>query len=525
MVDKVTGAMESNTLTDSSLHSLGGVPFISLSVTAVILFFSWYYRKYRNVPPGPLGLPFVGYGPLLGSDPPAKMLKLKERYGKVMSMSFGPQLTIVLNNYEAVKEAFIKQGDKFIGRPSTFMFDLLTEKFRDGRVHGIGALEGEEWKQTRRFTLQTLRDLGMGKHAIQNRILEEAEHLAGVFQENVGKPFSATETLHGATCNVVSTLCFGQRFEYNDPEFRAVIHQLGIFAVLLAQAGPLQAYPMLRFLPGPLARTYAMWIDMQKKITDFTKNQMEKIRRIRSTDKDSIVPSYVDSFWEEKERLEESGSQLERSKIFQDLDLQINVQGLFGAGTETTATTLNWTFLFMLHHPDVQAKVHQEIDEQVGREHSITVDDRTKLPYLEAVCRESQRMGNVVPFGVIRCNTEETELFGYRIPDRSYVMANYKGINMDPTLWPEPEVFRPERFLNSKGQLEEPPYFMPFATGKRSCVGEALARMEIFLFFANILQRFELKPAKGQQLPPVDKYVTGISCQPLPFEMIIRRRD
>ncbi|XP_055332149.1 cytochrome P450 2J6-like [Paramacrobiotus metropolitanus] len=513
-------------MTDKPIYTLSNMTLIGLVIVTAVTFFSWYYRKYRNVPPGPLGLPFVGYGPFLTSDPPAKLLKLKKRYGKVMSMSFGPQLTIVLNDYEAVKEAFIKQGDLFTGRPSTFMLDLLVEKFRDGRPHGIGALEGNEWKQTRRFILQTLRNLGMGKNAIENRILEEAEHLSVIFRENVGKPFNATDALHAAAGNVVSTLCFGQRFDYDDEQFNAILHQLRTFALLLAQAGPLQSYPMSRFIPGPLARTYAMWIAMKKKLADFITTQMENICCVRKDGKESVVPSFVDSFWDEQERLKATGNQhAERGKIFQDLDLQMNVQDLFGAGTETTATTLNWAFLFLLHNPDIQARVHKEIDDQVGREQAITFEDRSRLPYVEAVCRETQRMGNVVPFGLMRCNMEETELLGYRIPDRCYVMVNYKAVNMDPTLWAEPEKFRPERFISSEGQLEEPPYFMPFAIGKRSCVGESLARMEIFLFFANIRQRFELKPAKGQTLPPVNKYETGISSRPVSFEMDIRQRN
>lgn len=91
-----------------------------------------------------------------------------------------------------------------------------------------------------------------------------------------------------------------------------------------------------------------------------------------------------------------------------------------------------------------------------------------KLPYVEAVIREMQRCANVTPFGILRCNLEETTLFGYRIPKKSTIMVNYLAINQDPTLWDEPEKFKPERFLNKEGKIHEPPYFMPFSIGKKT---------------------------------------------------------
>lgn len=89
-----------------------------------------------------------------------------------------------------------------------------------------------------------------------------------------------------------------------------------------------------------------------------------------------------------------------------------------------------------------------------------------KVPYLEAVIREGLRLGNIAPFGLLRSNTEETTLMGFRIPKRSFIVPNFKAVNIDPRLWEEPFKFKPERFLNDVGKLVEPPYFMPFSTGK-----------------------------------------------------------
>lgn len=140
-------------------------------------------------------------------------------------------------------------------------------------------------------------------------------------------------------------------------------------------------------------------------------------------------------------------------------------------------------------------------------------------------------------------NTEETILMGYRIPKRSFILPNFLAVNTDPKLWENPLIFKPERFLNADGKLREPPYFMPFSIGmvivihnapssvsvyrsviftlffigKRSCVGESLARMELFLFFGNILQQFTLTAPDEFPLPSVHDCITTISCTPLPF--------
>ncbi|XP_055331313.1 cytochrome P450 2B15-like [Paramacrobiotus metropolitanus] len=492
--------------------------FLVLVVTA---FCVWYYLKHRNLPPGPRGLPLLGYGPYLGPSPQDALYDLRKQYGNIFSMYLGPNLTIVLNDYKAIKAAYIDQADIFSGRADGFIRTHASAG-SDGEIHGIATLEGELWKISRRFMLQTFRNLGMGKNRIQEQILEEADYMRDLFAKSTGTPFYPRPIISAIVANVICVLCYGRRFDHNDPIFREIINDNVTIADTFAQAGPMQSYPILRFLPGKFLTTWRKYKVAWNRTIGFCGKEIETHKKnLQQNEEDA---DYIDAFLNQQKKVSASGSEIEQ-KAFQHEDLLFNVRALFGAGTETTTASMSWAFLYMMHYPDVQKKIHAEMDENVGRDRLITVDDRVKLPYTEAVVREIQRLGNVAPFGVLRCNLEETTLLGYRIPKRSFILPNFLAVNMDPKLWDNPESFQPERFLDKHGKVTEPPYFMPFSIGKRACVGEALARMEIFLFFANILQKFRLEAPKDYKLPGINQKIVRISSEPVPFKIQVCVRD
>ncbi|OQV15855.1 Cytochrome P450 2J2 [Hypsibius exemplaris] len=491
------------------ITSLPVVSFLGLALLAMSLY--WY--KHRNIPPGPRGLPLLGYAPFFGTNPQDTLLKLGEKYGNILSIYMGPQLTIVLNDYEAIKSAFTGQADVFAGRAVGFVFRFLSMG-DDGKVHGITLAEGEIWKTTRRFMLQTFRDLGMGKSKLQDRILDEAEYLTNIFAKHDGRPFNPLMPIMCSVSNVVCMLCFGKRYEHDDPEFVQMLENVQDASVYLSQAGPLQSYPILRFFPGSIRTAWKALVRIGENNTAAMKANVQEHRRSYDPNE---TRDYIDAVLH-KQR-EESESPAGMNAAFHDEELMRNLIAFFGAGTETTTMTMYWSLLFMLHHPEVQAKIHAELDDKIGAGKLVRLEDRAKLPYLEAVCRETQRLANVSPFGVMRANTEETTLMGYRIPKRCFIMPNFKSVNIDPKLWTDPLTFNPNRFLDEQGKVFEPAHFMPFSIGKRACVGEALARMEIFLFFANIMQRFLIRPPRDSDIPSTDEYTTGISCRPTEFKI------
>ncbi|XP_051731704.1 cytochrome P450 2J2-like isoform X4 [Ctenopharyngodon idella] len=202
---------------------------------------------------------------------------------------------------------------------------------------------------------------------------------------------------------------------------------------------------------------------------------------------------------------------------FHEEGLQYAVLDLFVAGTETTSTTLLWAFVYMMKYPEIQEKVQAEIDKVVGQSRRPNIDDRPNMPYTDAVIHEVQRMSNVVPLSVPRMTNEDTILGGYLIPKGTQIIPNLTSVLFEQTKWKTPHSFDPQNFLNTKGEFEKPEAFIPFSVGKRSCPGESLARMELFLFFTSFLQSFTLSPPEGTQTSLDFKF--GMTLSPKPFRM------
>jgi len=172
----------------------------------------------------------------------------------------------------------------------------------------------------------------------------------------------------------------------------------------------------------------------------------------------------------------------------------------FVAGSDTTTNSLSWALLYLAKHPDIQKKVQQEIDDVIGRERTPAMTDQKAMPYAEANIMEAQRLASIVPLSVFRCAREDTSLAGYSIPNKTIIVPNLWAIHHDPEIFPEPFRFNPDRFIAADGSLKRPDELIPFGLGKRQCLGESLARMELFLYFTNMLQHFTFKPAEGAEI-------------------------
>ena len=150
----------------------------------------------------------------------------------------------------------------------------------------------------------------------------------------------------------------------------------------------------------------------------------------------------------------------------------------------------------MIAHPDIQKRCHEEIADVIGKR-AISYADRPKLNYIDATITEVQRLASVVPLSVHHCTNQDTTLMGYNIPKGTVIIPSLYSAHMDPTFWENPAKFDPQRFLNSNGNLSKNEAMMPISVGPRTCLGEPLARMELFLVFANLLQRFVFKKEKN----------------------------
>ncbi|XP_041096328.1 cytochrome P450 2K1-like isoform X2 [Polyodon spathula] len=208
------------------------------------------------------------------------------------------------------------------------------------------------------------------------------------------------------------------------------------------------------------------------------------------------------------------------NKYFHEENMAATVGNLFAAGTETTSTTLRWGLLFMMKYPHIQDKVQEEIERVIGRERPPQAEDRKSMPYMDAVLHEIQRVGNVVPMNLLHETTGDTTFRGYRIPKGTPVIPLLSSVLSDKTQWETPHQFNPNHFLDAQGKFVKRDAFMPFSAGRRVCLGETLAKMELFLFFTMLLQKFHFRPPQEVSPEQLDLTPTpGITSSPQPFQL------
>uniref|UniRef100_A0A8D2JTH7 unspecific monooxygenase n=1 Tax=Sciurus vulgaris TaxID=55149 RepID=A0A8D2JTH7_SCIVU len=303
------------------------VVVLVISLSCLLLLSLWRQRSGRGkLPPGPMPLPIIGN--ILQIDPKnisKSLTNLSKVYGPVFTLYLGTKPTVVLHGYEAVKEALIDHGEVFSGRGSFPVPDRANK--------GFG-----KWREMRRFSLMTLRNFGMGKRSIEDRIQEEARCL------------------------------------------------------------------------------------------------VEELRKTK-------------------------------------------------------------------------LKVQEEIDLVIGRHRSPCMQDKSSMPYTEAVLHEIQRYIDLIPTNVPHAVNCDTKFRNYFIPKGTTIITSLTSVLHDSKEFPNPEKFDPGHFLDKNGKFKKSDYFMPFSTGKRICAGEGLARMELFLFLTTILQNFHLKSV----VDPKDLDTTPVS--------------
>ncbi|XP_010206003.2 cytochrome P450 2J2 [Colius striatus] len=434
-------------------------------------------RKPKNYPPSPFSLPFVGHIYLMNfKNPWSTVEKLAEKYGNIFSIQIGGISNVFINGPRMVKEVLVNQGENFLDRPETPLSgDMFNKK---GLIFSNGLL----WKQHRRFTLTTLRNLGLGKRGQEECIQEECQYLVDAFGEEQGNPFNPHLKINHAVSNIICCFVFGNRFEYHDKDFQRLL-QLVYETVELHGNIMSQLYAALpsiiKFLPGSHHTIMKNWRSVRSFID-------EKIDKHKENQNPSESQDFIDSYLQEIAK--DNGSD-----TFQENHLAACVMDLVFAGTETTSTTLRWALLYMAMYPEIQARVHAEIDRVIGQGRLPALEDRNNMPYTNAVIHEVQRKSNIIPFNVPREAVKDTVLDGFHIPKGTTVVANLTSVMFDKEEWETPNTFNPGHFLKD-GQFCKKESFVPFSLGKRACLGEVLARSELFLFFVSLLQKFTFQP-------------------------------
>ncbi|XP_077147772.1 cytochrome P450 2B11-like [Ranitomeya variabilis] len=478
-----------------------------LLAIVVILFLAVSFKNqkqenYKNFPPGPKPLPILGNVLMMDMSKPYKtFMELSKTYGPVFSVQIGMTKIVVLCGYEAVKDALVNHADVFSDRPRAHVFTKLLNN------NGVVFSNGENWKVMRRFTLSTLRDYGMGKKTIEDKIIEEAECLVQKLKSYDGKPFDNLTSINAAVANIIVAILLSHRFEYEDPTILKLIDLInGNFRLLGSPWIRLyNSFPTLMgLLPGPHRTMFGNMVELQKFITaTFTKQKKE----LDVNDQRNLIDAFLAKQQEGKP---------ESTEYFHNKNLTALVDNLFAAGMETSSTTLRWGLLLMIKYPEIQKKVHSEIERVIGSAQP-QMEHRKEMPYTDAVVHEIQRFGDIAPNSVPHATSEDVTFRGYFFPKGTVVFPLLHSILRDKVYFEKPDEFYPEHFLDSNGNFKKTEAFVPFSIGKRSCAGETLAKMELFLFFTTLLQNFTFQPIPGAKLDLTP--ALGATNSPKPFEI------
>ncbi|KAM5191598.1 cytochrome P450 2J2-like [Mantella aurantiaca] len=457
----------------------------------------------RNLPPGPIPLPFFGNLWTLNFQlQPETLRQLAKRYGNIYTVWLGETPLVVLNGCKMVKDGIVSHSEELSGRPvAGFLGDLLGGK-------GIVTSNGYMWKQHRRFGLMTLRNLGLGKCLLETRIQEEAFCLMESFKAKNGEPFDPSMMVIYAVANVISAVVFGHRFSIDDGIFQKLVkcsHDL-LESIGSGWARLYDSFPwLMKHIPGPHQKAFAI----MKYLHKFTDHEIRMHKENGSLEEPQDVIDYYLAHISKTAGEEES--------TFDEDSLIILATDLFMAGIETTATSLQWALLYMVAYPDVQKKVHKELD-AVFNGSVIYYEDRKRLHYTNAVIHEIQRYGNIIAVGMVRTCIRDVKISGYALRKNMMVLPNLDSVLYDSEYWDTPYHFNPHHFLDKDEKFSINEAFLPFSAGARVCLGEQLARYELFIIFTTLMRSFSFHLPKGETEVNT-KYVFKLTLQPHPYKI------
>ena len=501
---------------------------VILVTFAAILFFYFRYflnSKYKHFgSPGPC-LPLIGHSYVMMTkeakkDPAQRiwsLYKKHQKHGMLYFKSIGMN-QLLIGDFETIKYIFNHSDGNGRINDQISRFTKITRKVQKCKdFPGLIMSEGETWKQQRRFSLRTLRDFGFGKQGLEELIMDEVKMFKHLLDTEVGKPIDIATKLNLPILNALWKVTVGERFDYDDPRLLDICQRLTeTFKVFVGTKFALNSYPWMR-------RLFSKWLSTDfilQSLHDVIDLMKENILKHQQTLDVNSPRDYTDMVLKEIENTTDESSSFHGSVGLDNL--KVALFDLFLAGSETTSTTLTWASLYMVRYPEVQARVQQELARVVGEDRSPAMEDRPRLPYTEAVIMEVQRHANIVPLGLRHRITRDMVVSGQLVPAGTMVMPLMAEI-LKGDYWGDGEVFRPERFLDEAGQLRKEERFIPFSTGKRACLGEALARAELFLFLSSLLQHFTLLPAVEGELPP-EEWQFGITSLPKPFKLKLKHR-
>ncbi|CAO2824792.1 unnamed protein product [Amaranthus hypochondriacus] len=448
-------------------------------------------RKFK-LPPGPLPVPIFGNWLQVGDDLNHRNLTdLAKKFGEIFLLRMGQRNLVVVSSPELAKDVLHTQGVEFGSRTRNVVFDIFTGKGQDM----VFTVYGEHWRKMRRIMTVPF---FTNKVVQQYRFGWEAE-AAAVVEDVKKNPVAATDgivlrkRLQLMMYNNMYRIMFDWRFESEDDPLFNKLKALNGERSRLAQSFEYNYgdfIPILRpFLRGYLKLCKQIKDTRLQLFKDYFVDERKKLGSTKAASSNEVKCA-IDHILEAQDK----------GEINEDNVLYI-VENINVAAIETTLWSIEWGIAELVNHPEIQKKVREEMDRVLGKGHQITEPDTTKLPYLQAVIKETLRLRMAIPLLVPHMNLHDAKLAGYDIPAESKILVNAWWLANNPAHWKDPHEFRPERFLEEESKVEANGNdfrYLPFGVGRRSCPGIILALPILGITIGRLVQNFELLPPPGQ---------------------------
>lgn len=443
---------------------------VCLTIAIAILL---YFLSPMSTIPGPTSFPIVGNLPQLRK---AKIgqhyefyLELAKQYGDIYRLYVGRQLIVRLNSTDIIREAFVENADVFSGRK-----DFL---LNGGK--GLLCSSDEFYSQLQKAlkeNMMNFQTLVSDKRTYEDVYLVETQHLKEHLDRSLKSPIEITKLLIAANLNIMWSILFGMRYEYEDESLKQMSDAV---ITLLKDQPPISLleflFPFLKSFLGKLEPT-----EPQKTLFNYVETEMKKCR---STFDENNIRGLFDMFILAEKNGEISGDAFSDSNIscaFFDMVISVCNIGVL----------LDWCVVYMVKFPEIQQKCRDEINKVVGSKRTVKLADRGSMNYIRATLKEISLQSNVVPIMVPHIATADGHLRGHLIPKGSILVGDLLAANAiekgrDDTLIPE-------KHLTGDGEFKPVENDITFGIGSRRCIGAQIADDVSFLVFTNLLQTFNI---------------------------------
>nr|UUH60600.1 cytochrome P450 CYP316 [Ectropis obliqua] len=462
--------------------------------------------KPKNYPPGPKWYPFAGSSSILhsytkkyGSQYKALLELSKEYSTQVLGLKLGSEKLVVVYGEKNVRQVFTEKA--FEGRPDSFFLRLRSL----GKRMGITFTDGELWRIHRQFTVTQLRNVGFGKSVMEKEIQNELIHVLDYLKKN-NKQTSPSKFVSQAVMNVLWIYVAGEKIKEDKWKYMQELFMKRSRAFSMA-GGLLNQFPWCRFFI-PQRSGYSLIKKLNDQISEIIEEAIQKHKRKEIVGQDFIY-SFLDEISQNKE-------------TFTEEQLKTVCLDLLIAGSQTTSNSLEFALLQLLRNRSIQNKIHDEIDQVLGDDMPCWADN-ARLVYTSAFILELQRYNTIAPLAGPRRVLQDAVVDGYLVPKDTTVLISLADIHEDSSLWSDPQVFNPDRFIDERGMLKNLQHMYFFGLGRRRCPGESLAKSFVFLTLVGILQKYRIECSNG--VLPSAEPIVGLIASPRPFvaDFVLRK--